>query len=372
MEFLKRTKYMNYQILARKYRPQSFEEVIGQKYIVKAISNGFDLKRVHHTWLLSGTRGVGKTTIARIIAKSLNCKTGITSLPCRKCNICQEIEKGICLDFIEIDAASRTKVEEIREILDNIYYSPSKSRFKIYLIDEVHMLSKHSFNALLKTLEEPPKHAKFILATTDVEKVPKTIISRCLYFKLNILSEEDIFNFIKYILEKEGSNFDEEALKIISYHANGSMRDALNLLEHALHLTKNNINLKKTTQMLGIPSKKNAILLTKFLLQKDSKKMMNLLNKISKIGSEWQNILIEMLHFLHHIAMLKSYPKIWNETFIKNNEKEIEKIVKNNSKHNIQLCYQILLNGKKDLFFAPNHKMAVEMTLLQAITEIKK
>lgn len=204
---------MNYQILARKWRPQAFKEIIGQKYIVKAISNGFSLGRIHHAWLLSGTRGIGKTTIARLIAKSLNCEIGITSIPCRKCTICQEIEKGICLDFIEIDAASRTKIEEIREILDNIYYSPSKSRFKIYLIDEVHMLSRHSFNALLKTLEEPPKHIKFILATTDIEKIPKTIISRCLHFQLNILSEEEIFNSMKYILEKEGNNFDEEALK---------------------------------------------------------------------------------------------------------------------------------------------------------------
>ncbi|QCI25103.1 DNA polymerase III subunit gamma/tau [Buchnera aphidicola (Rhopalosiphum padi)] len=363
---------MNYQILARKWRPQSFKEIIGQKYIVKAISNGFSLKKIHHAWLLSGTRGVGKTTIARLIAKSLNCKIGITPFPCRKCTICQEIEKGICLDFIEIDAASRTKVEEIREILDNIYYSPSKSRFKIYLIDEVHMLSRHSFNALLKTLEEPPEHIKFILATTNVEKIPKTIISRCLHFKLNILSEEDIFNFIKYILEKENYNFDEEALKIITYYANGSMRDALNLLEHAIHLSKNNINLKNTTEMLGIPNKKNAFLLTKFLLEKDSKKMMCLLNKISKIGLEWKNVLIEMLRFLHHIAMVKSYPKTWNQIFIKNSENEIKKIAENNSKYNIQLCYKILLNGRKELFFSPNHKIGVEMTLLRAITEIKK
>lgn len=363
---------MNYQILARKWRPQSFKDIIGQKNIVKAISNGFLMGRIHHAWLLSGTRGTGKTTIGRLIAKSLNCQKGIISNSCRKCSICQEIEKGICLDFIEIDAASRTKVEEMREILDNIYYAPSKSRFKIYLIDEVHMLSRHSFNALLKALEEPPKHIKFILATTEIEKIPKTIISRCLYFKLNILSERDIFNFLKHILEKEKRNFDEEALQLIASYAHGSMRDALNLLEHAIHLSENNITIKNTTEMLGIPSKKNAFLLIKFLLEKDAKKMMCLLNKISNIGLDWQNVLIEMLRFLHHIAMLKNYPNIWNQKFIKNYENEVKKIAEKNSRNDIQLCYKVLLNGRKNLYLSPNYKIGVEMVLLQAITEIKK
>ncbi|CAL4325518.1 DNA polymerase III subunit gamma/tau [Buchnera aphidicola] len=363
---------MIYQILARKWRPQSFKEIIGQKNIVTAISNSLSMKRIHHAWLLSGTRGTGKTTIGRLIAKSLNCKKGITSNACRKCTICQEIEKGICLDFIEIDAASRTKVEEIREILDNIYYAPSKSRFKVYLIDEVHMLSRHSFNALLKALEEPPEHIKFVLATTEIEKIPKTIISRCLYLKLNILSEEEIFNFLKYVLKKEKNNFDEEALELIASYAYGSMRDALNLLEHAICLSKNNITIKTTTVMLGIPSKKNAFLLTKHLLEKDSKKMMCLLNKISNIGLDWQNLLIEMLRFLHHIAMLKNYPKIWNQIFIKNYENKIKKIAEKNSRNDIQLCYKILLNGRKNLFLSPNHKIGVEMILLQAITEIQK
>lgn len=358
---------MNYQILARKWRPQSFQEIIGQKHIITAISNELSLLRVHHAWLLSGTRGIGKTTIARLLAKSLNCQKGITSSPCRKCIICKEIEKGLCLDFIEIDAASRTKVEDIREILDNIYYAPVKSRFKIYLIDEVHMLSRHSFNALLKTLEEPPKHIKFILATTDIEKIPKTIISRCLSFKLKMLSEENIFNLLKSILLKESIKFDINSLKKISNHAKGSIRDGLNLLEHAINLGNGNINVKNVIEILGIPSEKCSFLLTDAVLKKNAKKTMCLLNEISNIGVEWEEILIEILHFLYHITMSQSFPLTWQDNLIGNYKNHILKIAKNIDTNKLQLCYQIIVNGRKELKFAPTPKIGVEMTLLRAI-----
>ncbi|KAF0744808.1 ATP-binding cassette sub-family B member 6, mitochondrial [Aphis craccivora] len=249
--------------VTRKYRPQYFKETIGQKHIITSICNAISMNKIHHAWLLSGTRGIGKTTIGRLLAKSLNCQKNITSIPCRKCNICKEIEQGTSLDFIEIDAASRTKIEDMKEILDNIYYAPIK----------MHMLSRHSFNALLKTLEEPPKHVKFILATTEIEKIPKTIISRCLYFTLNILSEEDIFDHLQFILNNENIDFDKDALKIISEYSKGSMRDALNLLEHAISF------------------------------KKDAKKMMLLLSKMEKIDIEWENILIEVL--LRKLCLVK-------------------------------------------------------------------
>jgi DNA polymerase-3 subunit gamma/tau len=361
---------MNYQILARKWRPQSFKDIIGQNHIITAISNGLSLGRIHHAWLLSGTRGIGKTTIARLLAKSLNCEKGISSNPCRKCIICQEIEKGLCLDVLEIDAASRTKVEDMRDILDNIYYAPAKSRFKIYLIDEVHMLSRHSFNALLKTLEEPPKHVKFVLATTDIKRIPKTIISRCLYFKLKTLSEENILNLLKCILNKESINHDNNSLEKISYHAKGSIRDALNLLENAINLGNGHVYIKNIIEMLGLPPEKYSFFLTDAILKKDAKKTMFLLKKISNLGVEWEEVLIEILRFLYHITILQSFPLACGEIFSKTYKNHIEKIAKNIDKKNVQSCYQILLNGRKELKFSPNYKIGVEITLLRAIDSI--
>ncbi|QCI17862.1 DNA polymerase III subunit gamma/tau [Buchnera aphidicola (Acyrthosiphon lactucae)] len=361
---------MSYQILARKWRPQSFKDVIGQKNIVTAISNGLSLGRIHHAWLLSGTRGIGKTTIARLLAKSLNCQNGITSNPCRKCVICQEIEKGLSLDVLEIDAASRTKIEDMREILDNIYYAPTKSRFKIYLIDEVHMLSRHSFNALLKTLEEPPTHVKFILATTDIDRIPRTIISRCMYFKLQIIPDEKIFSFLKYILIKESINTDEYSLKKISHYAKGSIRDALNLLEHAINLGNGHIYKKNIIEMLGILPEKYSFLLTDSVLKKDSKKTMLLLHKISSIGVEWDEVLTEILRFLYHVSISQTFPLVWEKFFTETYKHKIQKIALNINKKNVQLCYQVLLNGRKELKFAPSQKIGVEMTLLRAINTI--
>lgn len=362
---------MNYQILAQKWRPQSFQDIIGQENIVTAISNGLSLGRIHHAWLLSGTRGVGKTTIARLIAKSLNCQIGITAFPCRKCIICQEIEKGLCLDVREIDGASHTKVEDIRDILDNISYSPNISRFKVYLIDEVHMLSRHSFNALLKTLEEPPKHVKFIFATTDIERVPKTIISRCIHFKLQIISEKKIFNFLKFILMKESIRTNEHALKEISYYAKGSIRDALNLLEYAIHLGNGCIDIINIKKILGIPLEKYSCLLTKSILQTNSKTTILLLNRINNIGVEWEEILIAILRILYHISLVQNVSCILNQSFKKSYQDYVKKIAENIQKKHIQLCYKILLNGRRELQFAPSPKIGVEMTLFRAMNAIQ-
>lgn len=362
---------MNYQILAQKWRPQSFQDIVGQKNIVTAISNGLSLGRIHHAWLFSGTRGVGKTTIARLLAKSLNCQKGITSNPCRQCITCQEIEKGLCLDVIEIDGASRTKVEDMRDILDNISYAPNKNRFKIYLIDEVHMLSRHSFNALLKTLEEPPKHVKFILATTDIERIPKTIISRCLCFQLQIISEEKIFNFLKIILLKESIKTDIYSLKKISYHAKGSIRDALNLLEYAINIGNGHITINTTTEMLGIPLEKYSFLLTRSILKINAKQTIFLLNRMHNIGVEWEEILIEMLRFLHRISITQYFSSKYKKSIQDIYQNHINIIANNMTKKNIQLCYQILLNGRKELQFAPSIRIGVEMTLLRAINTMK-
>lgn len=361
---------MTYQILARKWRPQSFKEVIGQKNIITAISNELSLGHIHQSWLFSGMRGIGKTTISRLLAKSLNCQKGITSLPCRKCILCKEIEQGLSLDVLEIDAASRTKIEDIKDILDNIYYAPNKGRFKIYLIDEVHMLSRHSFNALLKTLEEPPHHVKFILATTDIERVPKTIISRCLLFQLKIVSEDKIFNFLKKILIQEAINFDDSSLYFISNNAHGSIRDALNLLEHAINLGNGSVYIKNTTAMLGLPTEEKCFLLTSALLEQNTKKMLFLLDEIGNSGVEWEAILIEVLRFLYHIAMSKSFSLIWKENSMHSYKNEIHDIAQKIDKNTIQMCYQILLNGRKELIFSPTYKIGVEMTFLRAI--IKK
>ncbi|QNS01663.1 MAG: DNA polymerase III subunit gamma/tau [Buchnera aphidicola (Pentalonia nigronervosa)] len=362
---------MNYQILARKWRPQSFKDIIGQKYIITAILNGLLLGKIHHGWLFYGTRGIGKTTIARLIAKSLNCVKGITPYPCGKCIICKEIEQTRCPDVIEIDAASRTKVEDMREILDSIFYSPIKTRFKIYLIDEVHMLSRNSFNSLLKTLEEPPEHVKFILATTDIEKIPKTIISRCLCFNLQTLSEEKIFNFLKKILNIESIKYDDQSLKVISHYAKGSIRDALNLLECAISLGKNRVCIKNVVNMLQIPTEEQAFLLTDALLKKETKQMMRLLYEIVDTGVDWEEILTAMLRILYYISMSKLFPLKWEQGFINTYKHKINNLGKLITHQDIQLCYKMLLNGKKELIFAPNNQIGVEMTLIQTIKTYK-
>ncbi|CAL4323293.1 DNA polymerase III subunit gamma/tau [Buchnera aphidicola] len=363
---------MTYQIFARKWRPENFKEVIGQKYIIKALSNSIKLQRIHQAWILCGTRGVGKTTIARILAKCLNCRKKISIKPCKKCKSCKEIKKNCNPDLIEIDAASKTKVEDIKELLENSKYSPIKERFKIFLIDEVHMLSRYSFNALLKTLEEPPKHVKFIFATTNIEKIPQTIVSRCILLHLKKIKEKKIRYQLKKILKHEEIFFEQKTLQLISSAANGSMRDALSLIEQAIAIGNGKIFKKNVKKMLGIYKYENFIHLISAILDKKIKKIYFFQEKILSLDVEPDKILIELLNLLHYIYVLKLYSIKWKtKKYNDNHIKILKNISQKKSFTEIQNCYSILLNGRKDLPFSPSKKLGMEMTLLKTL-EIKK
>lgn len=357
-----------YKILSNTWRPQTFQEIVGQKYIIQAIINGLNTGRIHQTWLFSGKHGIGKTTIARILAKCLNCKNKITAQPCRSCDNCIEIEKGKSLDFIELDAASRTKVEEIKILLETIRYLPVKGRFKIYLIDEVHMLSKHSFNALLKTLEEPPKYIKFILATTEIEKIPQTILSRCLQFSLQFVQKKEIFSHLKKILKKEEINTVPEVLNIISDLACGSIRDALNMLELAISSTKKNeIKLKNVNKLFNICDKKKIFILVKNILSHKIKKVLKILDKIEIQNISYDSIMNSLINFFHELSILQIFSNIKNsEKCIKSiYEKNIFILSKSISFKKIKKYYKILINGKKNLKYIPNARIGLEMTIFQ-------
>src|SRR5699024_2834706 len=295
---------MSYQVLARKWRPQTFADVVGQEHVLTALANGLSLGRIHHAYLFSGTRGVGKTSIARLLAKGLNCETGITATPCGVCDNCREIEQGRFVDLIEIDAASRTKVEDTRDLLDNVQYAPARGRFKVYLIDEVHMLSRSSFNALLKTLEEPPEHVKFLLATTDPQKLPVTILSRCLQLHLRALDVPQIQQQLEKIATLEQLTYEEHALTLLARAANGSMRDALSLTDQAIALGNGAINSELVTQMLGSLDDEYVITLIEALAKQDSQALMAQLDNIASLGVDWDALFVETLSLLHQLAML--------------------------------------------------------------------
>jgi DNA polymerase-3 subunit gamma/tau len=363
---------MTYQVFARKWRPKNFKEVVGQKYIIKAISNSIKLNRIHQAWILCGTRGIGKTTIARILAKCLNCKKKISTKPCQKCNSCKEIQKNCSPDLIEIDAASKTKVDDIKEILNNAKYFPIKERFKILLIDEVHMLSRYSFNALLKILEEPPKHLKFILATTNIEKLPKTIISRCIQLNLKTIKPKKIKKQLKKILKNEKISFEKNALKLISIAADGSIRDALSLIEQAISVGNGKITKKNTKKMLGIHKYGNFIKLLLAICNQDVKKMFSLQKKILSLDVSPDKILVELLRLLHHIHLFKLFSISWKpKKYNQNHIKILKKISNKKSFTEIQNYYSILLNGRKDLSFSPSKKLGVELTLLKTLKNKK-
>ncbi|CAL4322826.1 DNA polymerase III subunit gamma/tau [Buchnera aphidicola] len=356
---------MNYKNFSNKWRPKDFKEIIGQKYIIQAISNSLILNRIHQVWLFHGTRGIGKTTIARILAKCLNCKKKITYQPCHVCSSCKEISKNSSPDLIEIDAASKNKVEDIREILENVKYFPMKERFKIYLIDEIHMLSKHSFNALLKTLEEPPKYVKFILATTEIQKIPETIISRCMVFKLLELSEKNIKNRLSYILKKEKIKFENNSLDLISEFSSGSVRDAISITEQSIDLCKENITLKNIQKMLGVLENKKIFLLFKNLLKKNSKKCINLINKFYFLGIDPEKILIEIMKLFYHLYLLKSIScKLKNNFYNKNQNIILKKISKNIDYKDIKKYYINFLKGRKNIIYSPSKKIGLEITIL--------
>lgn len=357
---------MSYQVLARKWRPQTFADVVGQEHVLTALANGLSLGRIHHAYLFSGTRGVGKTSIARLLAKGLNCETGITATPCGVCDNCREIEQGRFVDLIEIDAASRTKVEDTRDLLDNVQYAPARGRFKVYLIDEVHMLSRHSFNALLKTLEEPPAHVKFLLATTDPQKLPVTILSRCLQFHLKALDVEQIRHQLEHILGAEQIVFEPRALQLLSRAADGSLRDALSLTDQAIASGDGRLTAESVSTMLGTLDDNQALSLIEALVAADGERVMAGVNEAAARGVEWEALLVEMQSLLHRIAMVQLSPSALG-TDMAAIELRMRELARTVPPTDVQLYYQTLLIGRKELPYAPDRRMGVEMTLLRAL-----
>ena len=361
---------MSYQVLARKWRPKSFTEVVGQQHVLKILSNALSLGRVHHAYLFSGTRGVGKTSIARLLAKGLNCEKGITATPCGVCDNCRDIEQGRFVDLLEIDAASRTKVEDTREILDNIQYLPTKGRFKVYLIDEVHMLSRSSFNALLKTLEEPPEHVKFLLATTDPQKLPITILSRCLHLHLNMLDTSLIAQQLAHILQLEKIDSEPKALQLLAKAANGSMRDALSLTDQAIALGNGQVDADSVAAMLGTLDKSIPFSLIEALYHGDGNAMMQQIESAAMQGADWDNLLAESIALLHQVALLQIVPTALGE--YTDNEERIRFLAQYMAPNDVQLFYQILLMGRKELAYAPDKKIGAEMSFLRALAFMPK
>ncbi|MCT4701694.1 DNA polymerase III subunit gamma/tau [Enterobacteriaceae bacterium H20N1] len=357
---------MSYQVLARKWRPQTFADVVGQQHVLTALANGLSLGRIHHAYLFSGTRGVGKTSIARLLAKGLNCETGITATPCGVCDNCREIEQGRFVDLIEIDAASRTKVEDTRDLLDNVQYAPARGRFKVYLIDEVHMLSRHSFNALLKTLEEPPPHVKFLLATTDPQKLPVTILSRCLQFHLKALDVEQIRHQLEHILGEEKISSEPRALQLLARAADGSLRDALSLTDQAIASGDGQVTTASVSTMLGTLDDDQALSLIEAMAGADGQRVMALLGDAAARGVEWEALLVEMLSLLHRVAMVQLSPSALGSDMAAI-EQRMRELARTVPPAEVQLYYQTLLIGRKELSWAPDRRMGIEMTLLRAL-----
>ncbi|QWZ78577.1 DNA polymerase III subunit gamma/tau [Aeromonas sp. FDAARGOS 1419] len=356
---------MSYQVLARKWRPHTFEQVVGQQHVLTALTNALDQGRLHHAYLLSGTRGVGKTTIARILAKSLNCEQGISSHPCGVCDTCREIDQGNFVDLLEIDAASRTKVEDTRELLDNVQYRPARGRFKVYLIDEVHMLSRHSFNALLKTLEEPPPYVKFLLATTDPQKLPITILSRCLQFHLKSLDQTQIAKQLEWVLDQEGQPFEPRALLALAKAADGSMRDALSLTDQALAHGNGSVRLDSVLAMLGTLDHRHLHQLLEAILRQDAPATMAKITEIATLGPDFDQLHAELEGLFHRIAMAQLLPASVQEQGA--DADSLLQLAKAMSPEEVQLCYQIVLGGRKDLPWAPDGRTALEMTCLRML-----
>ena len=353
---------MSYQVLARKWRPQKFKEMVGQDHVLRALINALDNDRLHHAYLFTGTRGVGKTTIARILAKCLNCETGITSEPCGECNSCKEIVSGNFVDLIEVDAASRTKVEDTRELLDNVQYAPTRGRFKVYLIDEVHMLTGHSFNALLKTLEEPPSHVKFLFATTDPQKLPVTILSRCLQFNLKRMPVDMISGHLNYLLSEEQIPFDEPSLKLISRAADGSMRDALSLLDQSIAFGGNELKEGDVREMLGTISHEPLLVLLKAVSAGEGASILSQVEELAGVTPDFEAATDAMIALLHQLAVQQVVPDAMQD------DDSIKDLANELSKEDVQLFYQIALQGRRDLSLSPDPRSGFEMLLLRMMS----
>lgn len=350
-----------YQVLARKWRPRCFDEVIGQPQVVQALSNALSQQFLHHAYLLTGSRGIGKTTVARIFAKCLNCEQGITPNPCGHCSNCKEIDMGNFPDLYEVDAASRTKVEDTRELLENVQYMPTKGRFKIYLIDEVHMLSGHSFNALLKTLEEPPEHVKFLLATTDPQRLPATILSRCLQFHLTLLTVAQIAKQLQNILQQENITFDQEATLLIGKAANGSMRDALSLLDQSIAFGNGQVRIKAVKTMLGTIEPTALYDILQALSEQNANALLASAAILAEQGVDFSQALADLLALLHQIAVIQAVGQHTQTT------DQILELSKKINPEDVQLYYQIGLIGQRDLPQAPTSRAGFEMTLLRML-----
>jgi DNA polymerase-3 subunit gamma/tau len=356
---------MSYQVLARKWRPRSFREMVGQTHVLKALINALDSQRLHHAYLFTGTRGVGKTTIARIIAKCLNCETGISSTPCGVCSICKEIDEGRFIDLIEVDAASRTKVEDTRELLDNVQYAPSRGRFKVYLIDEVHMLSTHSFNALLKTLEEPPPHVKFLLATTDPQKLPVTILSRCLQFSLKNMPSERVVEHLTHVLGVEEVPFEVDALWLLGRAADGSMRDAMSLTDQAIAFGEGKVLAADVRAMLGTLDHGQVYGVLQALLEGDARGLIEAVRHLAEQGPDWAGVLAEILNVLHRVAIAQALPEA-----VDNGQGDRDRVLalaQALPAEDVQFYYQMGLIGRRDLPLAPEPRSGFEMVLLRML-----
>ncbi len=356
---------MSYQVLARKWRPRKFADMVGQEHVLRALVNALDHDRLHHAYLFTGTRGVGKTTVARIFAKSLNCESGVSAEPCGQCSACIEIDEGRFVDLIEVDAASRTKVEDTRELLDNVQYAPARGRYKVYLIDEVHMLSAHSFNALLKTLEEPPPHVKFLLATTDPQKLPATVLSRCLQFNLKRLLPDMIRDYLGYLLQQEGIETDGAALQLLARAADGSMRDALSLMDQAIAFGGGAVGEADVRTMLGSIEQGHVIALLQALADQDGAGLLAVVDEVSRQAPDYEGLLAELIRYLQQIAIAQAVPAAVDEQ-LDQREQALE-LAATMSAEDVQLYYQIALIGRRDLGLSPDLRAGLEMVLLRML-----
>ncbi|MGH8132405.1 MAG: DNA polymerase III subunit gamma/tau [Steroidobacteraceae bacterium] len=356
---------MSYTALARKWRPKKFSELIGQEHVRRALVNALDSGRIHHAFLFTGTRGVGKTTIARILAKCLNCETGVRAEPCGECASCREIDAGRFVDLIEVDAASRTKVDDTRELLDNVQYAPARGRYKVYLVDEVHMLSTHSCNALLKTLEEPPPHVKFLLATTDPQKLPMTVLSRCLQFNLKRLPVTEIAAHLRRILEQEGIAWEAAGLKLVAQAADGSMRDALSLLDQLIAFGGGRAGEEQARAMLGSMSRDHVVRLAELLAGLDGAELLRGAQALEQFAPDYAQLLDELAALLVRVGLRQAVSGYEGDELYA--PEVLEPLARALTPEDVQLFYQTAITGRRDLALAPDPRTGFEMTLLRMI-----